>query len=347
VSARSHATPIRALVVEDSTAARRQVVRILQAEGDLDVVGQAASSLEAVRLAHELRPDVVILDPQLPDGGGRRAVEQIMATVPTPTLLLSRDPRHVRSASVVEALAAGALEAVPRPERWTPELEAQLRRSVRVLSKVHVIRHVRGGHQVADPAPSGGPRGGPAVIAIAASTGGPSALAIVLSGLAAIQAPVLVVQHLHPDFTGGLVDWMSRVSALPVRFAEDGETARGGQVYLAPSGRHLRLAAGSRLVLDVSPVTVHRPSADQLFTSVARHAGTDAIGVLLTGMGDDGARGLLAIHEHGGRTLAQDEASCAVFGMPAAARRLGAVTEMLPPADLARVIAHASRERVR
>jgi two-component system chemotaxis response regulator CheB len=140
---------------------------------------------------------------------------------------------------------------------------------------------------------------------------------------------------------------MSRVSALPVQLAEHGQAARGGQVYLAPSGRHLRLAPGSRLELDTMPATVHRPSADELFTSVARHSGRDAIGVLLTGMGDDGARGLLAIHECGGRTLAQDEASCAVFGMPAAARRLGAVTEMLPPAGLARAIVHASRELAR
>jgi two-component system chemotaxis response regulator CheB len=140
---------------------------------------------------------------------------------------------------------------------------------------------------------------------------------------------------------------MSRVSALPVQFAEHGQAAHGGHVYLAPGGRHLRLAPGLRLELDTLPATVHRPSADELFSSVARHAGRDAIGVLLTGMGDDGARGLLAIHERGGRTLAQDEASCAVFGMPAAARRLGAVSEMLPPAGLARVIVQASREHAR
>jgi two-component system chemotaxis response regulator CheB len=340
--------PIRALVVEDSTATRALVVRILQADGDIVVVGQAASSADAIERTVELRPDVVTLDLYLPDGGGRHVIEQIMTLAPTPILVLSHSVDDRRSASVVDALVAGALEALPKPERWTVDLESQLRRSVRVLQKVHVIRRRR---TSADRASDCREHDGSSVrrrtVAIAASTGGPSALATVLAGLAGTAAPVLVVQHLHRDFTAGLIDWMARVSALPVELAEHGRVPRPGRVYVAPGGLHLRLGSDSRLALSPDPVTVHRPSADELFRSVAEHAGRGAIGVLLTGMGDDGAKGLLAIKEHGGRTFAQDEASSAVFGMPAAARRLGAVEDMLPPEALARAITAATMEKSR
>jgi two-component system chemotaxis response regulator CheB len=323
-------------------------VRILQADGDIVVVGQAASSADAIGRTIELRPDVVTLDLYLPDGGGRHVIEQIMANAPTPILVLSHSVDDRQSSSVVDALVSGALEALPKPERWTADLESQLRRVVRVLDKVHVIRHSRGSSQRNADATGRESRAfQKRVVAIAASTGGPSALAIVLAGLTGTAAPILVVQHLHRDFTAGLIDWMARVSALPVEVAEHGRAARPGRVYVAPGGLHLRLGSDSRLVLDASPLTVHRPSADELFLSVAEQAGPAAIGVLLTGMGDDGARGLLAIKDRGGTTLAQDEASCAVFGMPAAARRLGAVERMLPPAELARAISAASQEKCR
>jgi two-component system chemotaxis response regulator CheB len=340
--------PIRAVVVEDSTATRALVVRILQADGDIVVVGQAASSADAIERTIELRPDVVTLDLYLPDGGGRHVIEQIMARAPTPILVLSHSIDDRRSASVVEALVAGALDALPKPVHWTVELESQLRRSVRVLQKVHVIRRraaspgrCQDGQDRADKPHAR------RIVAMAASTGGPSALATVLSGLAGTAAPVLVVQHLHPDFTAGLIDWMARVSALPVELAEHGRVPRPGRVYVAPGGLHLRLGADSRLALDPDPVTVHRPSADELFRSVADHAGKGGIGVLLTGMGDDGAKGLLAIRKAGGTTFAQDEESSAVFGMPGAARRLGAVDDLLPPDALARAITAATVDRTR
>lgn len=344
----SSSTPIRAVVVEDSTATRALIIRILEADGDIVVVGQAASSDDAIQRTIELMPDIVTLDLYLPDGGGRHAVEQIMARVPTPILVLSHTVDDRQSPTVIEALVAGALDALPKPERWTAELEAQLRRSARLLCKVHVIRHPRGRlAKASDDSPPGGGGAARHVIAMAASTGGPSALAIVLAGLGGTQAPVLVVQHLHVDFTAGLIDWMSRVSALPVEVAEHRSAVRPGRVYVAPGGVHLRLDAGFRLELDPNPPALHRPSADELFVSVAEHAGAAAIGVLLTGMGDDGAKGLLSIRRHGGRTFAQDKESCAVFGMPAAAQRLGAVDDMLPPAELAVAITRASQESVK
>ena len=334
----------RAVVAATSAAERAQLLRILHADGAIVVVGQTDSGDGAVHLTSDLRPDIVVVDLSLAAGGAVLAIQQIMARVPTPILGLSRHPQDPLSSAVVDALAAGALEVVPVPERWTAALETRLCRSVRLLRGVPVMRH---GARTTGPATRAGRTDDRHVVAVGASTGGPSALATVLAHLQGLTAPVLVVQHLHADFTAGLVDWMARVSVLPVELAEHGVAPRPGHVYIAPGGTHLRLTAGWRLELSEDPETLHRPSVDELFRSVAEHAGTGATGVLLTGMGDDGARGLLAIRERGGRTLAQDEESCAVFGMPAAAERLGAVTELLAPLALARAVSAADRTRRR
>lgn len=335
-----HPTTIRAVVVQDDSAQRAELLGVLKRDGDIAVLGHATSAAAALTLVAQARPDVVILDLDLRDGSSNHAIEQLMAHAPTPILVLSGRIDDRNSASAVEALVAGALEALKRPIRWTPELGTDLRHTVHQVSKVHVIRHPRGNRTTGRRPPSGSCAVRQPVVAIAASTGGPSALATLLAGLKGLCAPVLVVQHLHPDFTGGLLEWMSRVSALPVETARHEQVPRPGHVYLAPGGAHLRLGATQRLELHEAPATIHRPSADQLFESVAQQ-GQAAIGVLLTGMGDDGARGLLAIRLSGGQTLAQDEESCAVFGMPRAAQRLGAVSEMLPLADLATAIQRA------
>jgi len=335
-----HPTTIRAVVVEDDSAQRAELLRVLLRAGDIAVLGHASSAAAAVTLIAKTLPDVVILDLHLRDGSSKHTIEQLMAHHPTPILVLFTSVDGRRSASAVEALVAGALEAVPWPEQWTPELGTALRHTVHQISKVHVIRHPRGNRSASTRPPPISRGGIPPVVAIAASTGGPSALATLLAGLNGLRAPVLIVQHLHPDFTGGLVEWMSRVSALPVETAHHDQIPRPGRIYLAPGGVHLRLGPTLRLELHEAPVTIHRPSADQLFESVATQ-GQAAIGVLLTGMGDDGARGLLAIRQNGGQTLAQDEESCAVFGMPRAAQRLGAVTEMLPLSALATAIQQA------
>jgi two-component system chemotaxis response regulator CheB len=337
-------TTIRVLVVADSSPRRAALNRILQRDGDIAVMAQAGTALDAPALVRRILPHVVIVDLQLADGGGQDAIEQIMANTPTPILVLLAPVEDRTSRAAVGALAAGALDALPTPERWTLRLEAELRRTVRQLRKITVVRHPRRGRipppvrRAPDPQP-----GGPAVVALAASTGGPSALATVLAGLHGLLAPVLVVQHLHADFTHGMIDWMSRASALPVSMAADGELAESGRVYLAPGDRHLRLGVNRRLELASTPVTVHRPSADQLFESVAERAGRAGVGVLLTGMGEDGARGLLAMLRQGGHTFAQDEASSAVFGMPRAAQRLGAVADgdLLPLDRLAAAVLRA------
>ena len=336
-------TTIRVLVVADSSPRRAALNRILQRDGDIAVMAEAGTAIGAPGLVGRILPHVVILDLQLADGGGRDAIEQIMANTPTPILVLLAPVEDRSSRAAVEALDAGALDALPTPERWTLRLEAELRRTVRQLRKITVVRHPRGG-RIAPVRRAPGPQsGGSAVVALAASTGGPSALATVLAGLHGLLAPVLVVQHLHADFTHGMIEWMSRASALPVSMAADGELAEPGRVYLAPGDRHLRLGVNRRLELASTPVSLHRPSADQLFESVAERAGRAGVGVLLTGMGEDGARGLLEMHRQGAHTFAQDEASSAVFGMPRAAQRLGAVAagDLLPLDRLAAAVLRA------
>ena len=334
---------LRALLVHRGAESRRRLVEVLQLDGDIAVLGPAADAAEAVLRVQQDRPDVVVLDLALVHADSQHAIEQIMALAPTPILVLSAGTDDAQSPAAVAALRAGALDVLPTPTEWTAAGGAHLRRSVRQLDKVVVIRHPRGGLNRPAPRPVGTGRL-TAVVAVGASTGGPSALASLLAGLAGLKAPVLVVQHLHADFTGGFLSWMSRASALPVEIAEHRHVLEPGHVYLAPGDLHLRLGPDLRIDLTALPIGLHRPSADQLFLSLAENAGAGSIGVLLTGMGEDGARGLLEIHRKGGRTLAQDEASSAVFGMPRAAQRLGAVTDLLPLDRLAGAICRAVAE---
>lgn len=334
---------LRALLVHRGIEARQQLIEILESEADITVLGPAAGAAEAVLRVQQDRPDVVVLDLQLSNADSQQAIEQIMALAPTPILALSGCGDDAQSPAAVAALRAGALDVMPTPAEWTAAGGAGLRRSVRQLDKVVVIRHPRGGLNRPTPRPVSAIRS-TAVVGVGASTGGPSALACLLGGLDGLRAPVLVVQHLHADFTGGFQAWMSRVSALPVEIARHRQFLEPGHVYLAPGDLHLRLGPDGRIELASLPAGLHRPAADQLFHSLAENAGAGSIGVLLTGMGEDGARGLLEIHRKGGRTLAQDEASCAVFGMPRAAQRLGAVTELLPLDRLAGAICRAVAE---
>lgn len=239
------------------------------------------------------------------------------------------------------ALVAGALEAMPCPERWDAASGRALRRLIRIVRGVTVVRHQRARVPTA-PATR---RGGNPVVAIAASTGGPAAVAEVLSGLAGLAAPVLVVQHIHADFVDSFASVLSRSSALPVTIAMDGDRPRPGVVYVAPGGVHLGLSADRRIVLSSEPRGLHRPSADQLFLSVAAAAGAASVGVVLTGMGDDGAVGLKEVRRVGGVTIAQDQATSAVYGMPSAAAKAGAVQHVLPLNRIADAVVRSVRVR--
>ena len=352
-------SPARVVVVEDSVVQRAKLIAVLEADGNIKVVGEATTAVEAIGLVAALRPDVVTLDLNIPDGGGQHALEQIMANTPTPILVLSSTVSDQSSTPAVEALVGGALLAMPKPARWTTEFESELRRNVRTIRNVPVIRHLRGRlasrpapaertptRSLVDPPARGDARaGGPCVVAIAASTGGPPALATILPGLGDLVVPVLIVQHIHPEFVQSLVDWMARISPLPVVVARHGQALRGGCVHIAPGGTHLHVGRDWKVELTDGPATVHRPSADQLFESVAARCGPNAIGVLLTGMGDDGAAGFSAIRRYGGRTIAQDQQTSTVYGMPRAAQRLGVVDQQLPLGDIAAAIRRAVQSR--
>ena len=334
---------IRVVVVEDSLVQRAHLVRTLQRGGDITVVGEAADAVEAIELVRSLRPDVVTLDLQIPGGGGQLVIEQVMAVAPTPILVLSASVADRESLAAVEALVAGAVDVLPKPVRWSGAEEAALCARVRLVSGVAVVHRASPAKARRPPAPHPGARAGRAVpvVAIGASTGGPAALAEVLSGLGTLSVSVVIVQHLHPDFVGGLVSWMQRAATMPVELARAGERLREGVIMIAPGDVHLRVDRDSRIVLDPSPASLHRPSVDELFSSLAQRPEGRNIGVLLTGMGDDGAAGMLALRRRGDVTIAQDEASSVVFGMPRAAQRLGAVVHVRPIEKIAAAIVRA------
>ncbi|MEA3019183.1 MAG: two-component system, chemotaxis family, protein-glutamate methylesterase/glutaminase [Actinomycetota bacterium] len=333
----------RVVVVEDSIVQRAHLVRALQADGDIAVVGEAAGAVEAIEMVRSLRPDVVTLDLQIPDGGGQRVIEQVMASSPAPILVLSAAIADRESVAAVEALVAGAVDVVPKPVRWSASDELALRARVRLVSGVGVVRRSVAPVIARSAAPASGRSAGPAatIVAIGASTGGPAALAEVLSGLDSLRASVLIVQHLHEDFVGGLVSWMARAAMMPVELARAGDSLRPGLVTIAPGGVHLRVDASDRIVLDPLPPSVHRPSIDVLFSSLAARPAGRNVGVLLTGMGDDGAAGLLELRARGDVTIAQDEATSVVFGMPRAAQLLGAAKHVSPLEQIATIITKA------
>jgi two-component system chemotaxis response regulator CheB len=206
-----------------------------------------------------------------------------------------------------------------------PDEEGRLRERVRVLRRAVVVRHPRASLRPTGPGrKTRSPRPRHQMIGMAASTGGPHTLVEVVHGLADVSVPVLIVQHMHPEFVLGFVEWIARATQAAVTMAENGMLPEPGVFHIAPSGFHLKVGADRRLVLDAKPATLHRPSANELFRSMAESLGSAAVGVLLTGMGDDGASGLLALHRAGGTTIVQDGATSAIDGMPRAARELGA-----------------------
>ena len=335
-------TAVRVVVVEDSPVQRAHLVDVLEAERDIAVIGQAGDPVEAVALVQRLRPDVVTMDLGLPGDGGLGAIEQIMAGLPTPILVLSARVTCAGSAAAVESLLAGAVEALPKPERWDAEAERQLRCRVRLLSGVTVVAHPRGRRRPPAPDPSRAPP-----VAIAASTGGPAALAEMLPGLGGLAVPVLVVQHLHPQLVDGFVGWMQRVSALPVVVAADGDRPQPGS---STSPRPAPTSSSSR----PRPVRDRRwgrpgpsrPAAAAWSSTRTRRACTGRRPTSCSARSPPpraGRRsaccspawattarpGCWPCAAQGAVTIAQDEPTSVVFGMPRAAQRLGAAAEVL------------------
>ena len=296
----------------------------LRADGAIELVPVRGfgNLIEKVR---SVNPDIVVMVPAT-QSQAVAAVQELMAVSPVPILVLS-DPSWPGS-SVVKA---GAVDSMPVPVD-DPMTYAELRSRVRLVSRVKTIRHIRGRSR-SDIEPARVP-----IVAIAASTGGPAAVISVLQGLLGLKASVTIVQHLHPAFTSHFLEWMARESPLHVQMAIDGLQLEPGHVYLAPAQMHMKLGGGRRLELSDVPASLHMPSADVLFSSIARRAGPESIGVLLTGMGDDGASGLLEMRHAGAYTIAQDKDSSVIYGMPAAAQEIGAAEHILPLAQIPHAI---------
>lgn len=342
---------IRVVLVDDSPSVRAVLRRFFAKTSDIQVVGEAEDGAQALRAVLDFQPQVVVMDLQMPVMDGYSAIEQIMAVRPTPIVVLSSRANRNQMQTAFEAMRRGALEVLPKPED-TPSwqhLAESLPGTVRAIIEAQAQprpKRPRGGAEPearqTGPTPVFSATQELRWVAIGASTGGPAALREFLEEVPA-DAPVgfVVVQHIASGFELGLADWLNKEFPFDVRLARDGEILRKGALRLAPGGSHLRLEAGGVLRLDTQspPRRGHRPSVDDLFFSCAESCPREVAGVILTGMGSDGVDGLLALRKAGGLTMAQDEASSIVFGMPRVALERGAADIALPPRALAHALA--------
>lgn len=331
---------VRVLLVDDSPTVRAVLRRLLALQPGLEIVGEAANGQEAVDLVLKLRPDVVLTDVEMPVMDGLSAIERIMELRPTPILVLTSRANRNRMAVAFEAVRRGALEVLPKPEApggWE-ELVQRLPELLRTAAGLPARRPVL-------KSPRRLPRVAPRVvewILLGASTGGPGALRAFLAALPSrVKAPIAVVQHIAPGFEEGLAHWLAQETGRDVRVAKAKEELRAGAVRLAPANGHLRLTPEGALEVDseTPPRQGHRPSVDVLFESALSLRPAHVVAVLFSGMGSDGAYGLLQLQRAGAVTAVQDEASSAVFGMPKQALELGATEVALPPEELARFVA--------
>lgn len=341
----TRAKKVRVVVADDSLVAREMLSQILSSDPEIEVVGEAHDGVEAVEMVTRLSPDLVTMDIHMPKMDGLEATERIMAFTPTPILVVSSSVHGEGMGRAFDALTLGALEVIKKPEpRDWADLERigrELLRKVKILANVRVITHVRGrrdhhGYRAKRAAAAGSGR---SMVAIGSSTGGPSALLSVFERLPAdFSAPILVAQHIAEGFVPGLVEWLDAASKLKVVQAEVEMVPKPGHVYIAPTGRNMVLEGMTLGLREPGPGQLYVPSADTLFDSVADICGESAVGVLLTGMGADGARGLKRLHDAGAATIAQDEQTSTVFGMPRAAIELEAVDRVVAIDDVAAAI---------
>ncbi|WP_140721565.1 protein-glutamate methylesterase/protein-glutamine glutaminase [Pseudomonas sp. Hp2] len=336
--------PVRVLIVDDSAVVRQLLTEILSRDPGIEVVGSATDPYVAREKIKRFAPDVLTLDIEMPRMDGLAFLENLMRLRPTPVVMISSLTERGADATL-QALALGAVDFVSKPkldvarglEDYAAEIVAKVKNAakarVRAIARPPLVRPVPEA-PVPGAARSMRFRTTERLIAIGASAGGTEALRIVLEGMPADAPAVVLTQHLPASFSTAFAERLDRHSAMSVREAADGEAILPGHAYLPPGGKHLRVVRdGARWrarIDDGVPVNRHKPAVDVLFQSVAANAGPNAVGAILTGMGDDGARGLLKMREAGASTLVQDEASSVVWGMPGAAFKLGAAQEVVP-----------------
>lgn len=349
---------IKILIIDDSAVARAALEEIFSSESDLQVIGKAANPYDAARLMADEAPDVITLDLEMPRMDGLTFLKKLMRQHPIPVVVCSSLATHGADAAV-KALELGAVDIIAKPQLGAYDFfmdsktlfcdairaasKAQLRHGARKVDRVkhHVSEFLpdESRHFLTETTEK--------LIVVGASTGGTEALATFLSSLPADSPGILIVQHMPEQFTSAFARRLDSLSALTVREAKDGDPVLRGHALLAPGGRHMYVKrSGARYVVKVKDgplVNRHRPSVDVLFRSTAQHAGLNAVGVIMTGMGDDGAQGCCDLKEAGATVLAQDEASCVVFGMPRVAIERGAATRILPLEKLAEAALAAAR----
>jgi two-component system chemotaxis response regulator CheB len=347
----SNRAPIRVLVVDDSPVLRELLVSMLEADPQLQVIGTAVNGHQAIDAVKRLRPDVVTMDYHMPSLDGMEATRQIMQTQPVPIVIVSGSSAAEETQAAFRLLDAGALAVVEKPRGLADSAydaaAAHLVQTVKLMAEVKVVRRwsereMRAAPQPAPsaPAPKFG-RDRVHGIVVGASTGGPVVLKTLLAGLPRrLPVPVLIVQHIAAGFTEGLAHWLGEATGFPVHVASNGQAPLPGHAYLAPDARQMRIARdGSIALADIGPINGHCPSVSYLFDSALAVWGERTAAVLLTGMGRDGADELKLLRAAGALTFAQDQESSAVHGMPGEAIRLGAAMHVLPPAQIAEVLA--------
>ncbi|RAM52887.1 MAG: chemotaxis response regulator protein-glutamate methylesterase [Hapalosiphonaceae cyanobacterium JJU2] len=335
--------PIRVLLVEDSQIALVLLKRILTSSPEIEVVGEACTGLEALELIPKVEPDVICTDFHMPYMNGLELTTEVMALYPRPILVISVSVQTDDSKNIFQLLEAGAVDIFPKPSIGLvaddEEFKQELINKIKILSGVKVFRKKRKlttqrqSLQAENLAGlSSRSLAKPKLVVIGASTGGPQALKEILTKLPSnFPLPVICVQHIYLGFLQGLIDWLAVDCRLPIQIAQLGDIPQSGRIYFPPEQQHLELDQRGRFIYsDSPPVAGHRPSVTVTFASVAKFYRQACAGILLTGMGRDGAEGMQAIAQAGGFTIAQDEASSVVFGMPKAAVELGAAQQVLP-----------------
>lgn len=338
--------PIRVLIVEDCRTVRAFLEHLIASDPRLEILASVSSGEEALAIIEQRRPDVISLDICLPGIDGFVVTREVMRRFPTPIVVCSASAKSAELSTAIEALRAGALSVVEKPRGTTHDdylaLAERLCTQLAIMSQVHLVRQrtdARTGPVHRPHATDNGRNPSPVVtsgcdsdkiVGIAASTGGPNALTRLLGALPAdFPAPILLVQHITAAFSQGFIRWLDTVTPLQVVEAAAGMRPQAGRVYVAPADRHLEMVGPALRLNTDEPVGGQRPAATVLFDSMALSLGERAIGVILTGMGADGADGLCQLRDAGGFTIAESAQTAVVYGMPAAAVRLGAVCESL------------------
>jgi two-component system chemotaxis response regulator CheB len=337
---------IRVLIVDDSATARAVLADILGSDPMIEVVATASDAYIARDKIVELKPDVICLDVEMPRMDGITFLKRLMHYMPTPVIMVS-SLTQAGAKTTLEALESGAVDFVPKPHSHIydgkDEMREELIAKIKIAAKVRVKQRILGNVQQANTTSLAETTN--KILAIGASTGGTEALKEVLMGLPRNAPGTVIVQHMPVKFIGPFAERLNAMCAMEVREARNGDSITPGLVLIAPGDYHMVVRrSGARYYVEIGSgdkVSGHRPSADILLNSVAKIAGSNAIGVILTGMGGDGARGLMAMRDAGARTIGQDEVSCIVYGMPKVAYELGAVEKQLPLSKIANGILDA------